>query len=178
MNLIIIKCVLVFSISLVFIVFLSVISKSSLDSIIVIMSLIGLIFSNLEKDYPKIELYLRKFTIYFTQCLSVAFVLYGVLYILGGEVQIWYILDKYIQNQDDLSVAKIKAQDEIMLLGIPLLILGCILCFLKNKISTSKGMAYSVYFFVILIIYLFFTIQDKQFISDWNSFMNLSKYIL
>lgn len=169
----IIKCVLVFSISLVFIVFLSVISKSSLDSIIVIMSLIGLIFNNIEKDYPKIEWYLRKFTIYFTRFLSIAFVLYGVMYILGGLVKRWYVLDQYIQNQDMLIFAKIKAQEEIILLGIPLVILGGILYFLKNKITTSKGMAYSVYFFVILIIYLFFTIQDKQFISDWNIFMSL-----
>ena len=165
-------------VSIVFIVFLSVISKSSLDSIIVIMSLIGLIFNNLEKDYPKIELYLRKFTIYFTQRLNVTFFVYGVMYILGGVAQIWYILDKYIQNQDFLIIAKAKAQNEIMLLGIPLVILGGALFFLRNKISTSKGMAYSVYFFVILIIYLFFTIQDKQFISDWNEFMNLSKDIL
>ena len=168
-----IKCALVFSISLVFIVFLSVISKSSLDSIIVIMSLIGLIFNNLEKDYPKIELYLRKFTIYFIQFLNIAFVLYGVMYILGGVAKIWYILDNYIQNQDILIVAKIKTQDEVMLLGIPLVVLGGALFFLKNKINTSKGMAYSVYFFIILIIYLFFTIQDKQFISDWNEFMNI-----
>ena len=173
-----IKCALVFSISLVFIVFLSVISKSSLDSIIVIMSLIGLIFNNLEKDYPKIELYLRKFTIYFIQCLNVAFVLYGIMYIFGGVTKIWYILDNYIHNQDILIVAKIKARDEIVLLGIPLVVFGVALFFLKNKINTSKGMAYSVYFLIILIIYLFFTIQDKQFISDWNEFMNLSKDIL
>lgn len=170
--------IFIYIVSIVFIVFLSVISKSSLDSIIVIMSLIGLIFNNLEKDYPKIELYLRKFTIYFTQRLNVTFFVYGVMYILGGVAQIWYILDKYIQNQDFLIIAKAKAQNEIMLLGIPLVILGGALFFLRNKISTSKGMAYSVYFFVILIIYLFFTIQDKQFISDWNEFMNLSKDIL
>jgi len=168
-----VEFIFIFIVSIVFIVFLSVISKSSLDSIIVIMSLIGLIFNNLEKDYPKIELYLRKFTIYFIQCLNVAFVLYGVMYILGGGAKIWYILDKYIQNQDLLIVAKDKAKEEIILLGIPLVILGGILYFLKNKITTSKGMAYSVYFFVILIIYLFFTIQDKQFISDWNIFMSL-----
>ncbi|MEG9531982.1 hypothetical protein [Mannheimia indoligenes] len=163
-----------FFIPVLFLAFIAIISKPTLDSIIVILSLIGLILNNISQDYPKTEKHLRKIAGLFVKYIKYVFLIYGGLYFLGGLL--FYFMENLSNihlNKEQIEIIKEFSVIPIFFVGLPLIVCGIILFCLTEKVNSSKGIPYAIYFTILLLIYIAFVIRDEQFINDIQNFIKL-----
>ena len=120
------------------------IDKAFLDSIIVIISIIGLILNNISKDCPRIENLMKMSTECFVKSLSICLIVAGLLWMSA------FFFTSYPYHC------------LIGITGIISFFVGWTIHKWRKEIEKSQGIAFAIYFFIILVIYIIFFINDPS----------------
>ena len=148
-------------IGVIVLAFFASIDKAFLDSLIVIISLLGLILNNLSHGNNSfIEKLMQKSATWFV------IVLGAVLFALGSSWIAAYLIGNCWFHE-------LKTPIWLLFLGIPSLIIGVGLISIRDKLRDSKGSSFAIYYAFILIIYIIFLFFDP---STQNVLSNLKKY--
>ena len=150
-------------IGVIVLAFLASIDKAFLDSIIVIISLLGLILNNLSRGNNSfIEKLMQKSATWFVIVLGAVLLALGLSWIAAYLIgNCWF--------------HELKTPIWLLFLGIPSFIIGVGLISIRDKLKDSKGLSFAIYFTVILIIYIIFLFFDP---STQNVLINLKKVFL
>ncbi len=140
---------------------LASIDKAFLDSSIVILSLLGLIFNNLSSgDNSRIKELMQKSAACFVIVLAKVLLALGVSWIVA------YLIGNYHFHESN------KTPSWLLFSGILSLVIGSIFIYIKDKFKNSEGLFFAIYYAFILTIYIIFFVFDT---STQNVLTNLKK---
>ncbi|OSI09606.1 hypothetical protein [Neisseria zoodegmatis] len=140
--------------------FLISIDKAFFDSIIVVITLIGLILNHLSSDDNScIRKSMQKSATCFVMVIGSIIGILGVIWIIVSLISI-FIYHKEVPYFH-------------WVLGCLSVIIGSVVWLMKDKLKNSKGLSFAIYFLFILVIYIIFLFNDTATQSTLNNLKRL-----